>query len=736
MKFEDAIRDMRSRPIADFGVEMIKSPKAGRNMYVCPICKSGTGKNKTGACKYDPQTKRIMCYSDRRCFGDKGEDTPGALSRIWNLSLPEVLEKAGYQLDDDHHTAQAAPVVKREPVKPAPVLPDYTAKFQEWHEALLHSDKALRYLHERGLDDRTINHFNLGYAEKWVHPSNESKPHPYVEERIIIPRTPESYSARAMRADVEPRYKIIAQRLFNSSSFNNEDVRSGKMPIIVTEGEVDAMLLWQFGYENVIALGSTGNGDQFVEEAKEKNPEAVYILALDNDEPKEDGRRPGQDAQAKIEANLTAAKIACISSDTATLYGGKKDVGEAALADEENLCRRLTDYCEAGYNLRVRREQEAAQEAYNKSGAGMVDSFLQVIQQETYRPISSGLKPIDDALGGGFIRGSVIVLGAAPGLGKTALISQICENIARSTGEDILYLNLEMSREILLARSIARIANAGGKQIITVNEILRGYEWSDSGKRKVVMMAAEEYKETVAQHMVYNPGKHTRDLDALMSKIEEETRRIGHAPHVCLDYLQLVSGKKEEDTIDVIQRAMDALKQYANKNHVLVFVISANNRASMKTGESGLNSGRDSSNIEYGADVHLGLEYEAVSSKAVVGKDEETGQSRVKIVKGKSLDYLSAVKRRYGLISNKPEYEWTFDEQLIADEYKENCTKFVVRVNKNRYLESERIAKLSFDGASARFLPIDTKHEDPIPSGNIQTDEGMKEIDPDDLPFG
>ena len=293
-----------------------------------------------------------------------------------------------------------------------------------------------------------------------------------------------------------------------------------------------------------------------------------------------------------------------------------------------------------------------------------------------------------------------------------------------------------MSREILLARSIARIANAGGKQIITVNEILRGYEWSDSGKREVVMMAAEEYKETVAQHMVYNPGKHTRDLDALMSKIEEETRRIGHAPHVCLDYLQLVSGKKEEDTIDVIQRAMDALKQYANKNHVLVFVISANNRASMKTGESGLNSGRDSSNIEYGADVHLGLEYEAVSSKAVVGKDEETGQSRVKIVKGKSLDYLSAVKRRYGLISNKPEYEWTFDEQLIADEYKENCTKFVVRVNKNRYLESERIAKLSFDGASARFLPIDTKHEDPIPSGNIQTDEGMKEIDPDDLPFG
>ena len=729
MTFTEALEDLKSRPITDF-YDLEKS-KSG--LYCCPICGSGKGARKTGALKLFTNPHRVQCYANN-CFSEKGEDTPGALSKIWNLSLPEVLMKAGYHIDDDHHVVQAAPVVKREPVKPASVLPDYTAKFQEWHEALLHSDKALRYLHERGLDDRTINHFNLGYAESWIHPSNEGKPNQRGESRIIIPRSTGVYTARAMSDDAGAKYKTTGAELFNAAAFHSEETREGKMPIVVVEGEIDAMLLWQLGYEEVIALGSTGNGDQFVEEAKEKNPEAVYILALDNDEPKEDGRRPGQDAQAKIEANLTAAKIACISSDTATLYGGKKDVGEAALADEENLCRRLTDYCEAGYNLRVRREQEAAQEAYNKSGAGMVDSFLQVIQAETYRPISSGLKPIDDALGGGFIRGSVIMLGAAPGMGKTALISQICENIARSTGEDILYLNLEMSREILLARSIARIANAGGKQIITVNEILRGYEWSDSGKREVVMMAAEEYKETVAQHMIYNPGQHTTDLDELLGKIAEETRRIGHAPHVCLDYLQLVTGAKEEDTIDVIRRTMDALKQYANRNHVLVFIVTANNRASMKTGDSGLNSGRDSSNIEYGSDVHLGLEYEAVSSKAVVDQDSD-GKSRVKIVNGKTLDYLSAVKRRYGLISSKPESEWTDDEQIIADDYQENCTKFVVRVNKNRYLESERVAKLSFDGASARFLPIDTWHEDLAAQYEAQRGKKQTVDNPEDLPF-
>ena len=721
MKFNEAVQDLRERPLSEF-VTLTPTPKAGKDMFVCPLCGSGSGKDRTGACKYDPRTKRINCF---KCngFTDKGEDTPGALSKIWNLSLPEVLIKAGYNIDDDHHVAQAAPVVKREPVKPAPVLPDYTAKYQSWHEALLHSDKALRYLHDRGLDDRTINHFFLGYAESWIHPSNEGKPNQHGESRIIIPRSAGVYTARAMSDDAGAKYKTTGAELFNAAAFHSEETREGKMPIVVVEGEIDAMLLWQLGYENVVALGTVTNGDRFVEAAKEQNSEATYILALDND-------AAGQKAQTDIEAKLAAAKISCISSDTATLYNGKKDVGEAALADEEDLCRRLTDYCEAGYNLRVRREQEAAQEAYNKSGAGMVDSFLQVIQQETYRPISSGLKPIDDALGGGFIRGSVIMLGAAPGMGKTALISQICENIARSTGEDILYLNLEMSREILLARSIARIANAGGKQIITVNEILRGYEWSDSGKREVVMMAADEYKETVAQHMIYNPGQHTTDLDELLGKIAEETRRIGHAPHVCLDYLQLVTGAKDEDTIDVIRRTMDALKQYANRNHVLVFIVTANNRASMKTGDSGLNSGRDSSNIEYGSDVHLGLEYEAVASKAIVDQGGD-----VKIVNGKTLDYLSAVKRRYGLISSKPESEWTEDEQIIADDYQENCTKFVVRVNKNRYLESERVAKLSFDGASARFLPIDTWHEDLAAQYEAQRGKKQTVDNPEDLPF-
>ena len=736
MNFEQALEDMKRRPLTDF-YELEKS-KGG--FYCCPICNSGKGAKKTGALKLFDNPHRVQCFSGN-CFTDKGEDTPGALMRIWNCSLPEVLKKAGYAIDSQTQTAPAQTAeIRRETPKPEPQREDFTEQYKEWHAELLKSPKALDYLHQRGITDEAIKHFFIGYAPKWVHPSNKDLPHPYTEERIIIPRTRTSYTARDITGKSENKYKTICKELFNAKTFTSDLTQKSKMPIVVTEGELDAVFVWQLGITEVIGLGGVGNKELFVERAKAKSPSSVYVLALDNDEVDEKGKRPGQDAQAYIAAELDKAGIAYISADTKELYGGKKDAGEATEEDAQGLAKRLMAYYEQAYNLRADRDAAAELEAYKRSGAGMVDAFLQDIQTEEFKPISSGISVIDDAIGGGFIRKSVIMLGAAPGMGKTALLSQICENIARRTGEDILYINLEMSREILLARSIARIANEGGKKVLTVNEILRGYEWEKKeGLKEIIANAAEEYKETIANHLLYNPGTPTTDFDQILQKIEEEKRRLGHAPIVCIDYLQLLTGNDAEDNIAVIKRAMLTLKHYANDNGTLVFMITANNRESMKTGQSGLISGRDSSNIEYGADLHLGLEYEAVSSKAKVEEVETDNGSKVKAVKltkGKDLDYINTVKREYALLQAKDPGTWTEEDYTIEDAYQKYCTSYVVRVNKNRFLESERVAKLIFDGASARFLPLDPHHGEVRDYSNAYKPK-LKPIEDDteDLPF-
>lgn len=736
MNFEQALEDMKRRPLTDF-YELEKSKNGA---YCCPICNSGKGVHKSGALKLYDNPHRVQCFSGG-CFTDKGEDTPGALMRLWKCSLPEVLKKAGYAIDSQTQTAPAQTAeIRRETPKPEPQREDMTEQYKEWHKALLASSKALDYLKSRGIEAETIEHFLIGYASEWVHPKFKDYANPYTEERIIIPRTRTSYTARALNDTSEHKYMTISAALFNSRALTSAEAIDSKMPIVVVEGEIDCMLIWQLGYKEVIALGSTSNKSAFLKAAKEKNPAGVYVLALDNDAVNEQGKRPGQDTQAEIAAELDKAGIAYISADTKELYGEKKDAGEAALADPNGLAKRVMAYCEQAYNLRAERDKAAEIEAYKRSGAGMVDAFLQDIQTEEFKPISSGISVIDDAIGGGFIRKSVIMLGAAPGMGKTALLSQICENIARRTGEDILYINLEMSREILLARSIARIANEGGKKVLTVNEILRGYEWEKKeGLKEIIANAAEEYKETIANHLLYNPGTPTTDFDQILQKIEEEKRRLGHAPIVCIDYLQLLTGNDAEDNIAVIKRAMLTLKHYANDNGTLVFMITANNRESMKTGQSGLISGRDSSNIEYGADLHLGLEYEAVSSKAKVEEVETDNGSKVKAVKltkGKDLDYINTVKREYALLQAKDPGTWTEEDYTIEDAYQKYCTSYVVRVNKNRFLESERVAKLIFDGASARFLPLDPHHEEVRDYSNAYKPK-LKPIEDDteDLPF-
>ena len=712
MRYEDAIRDIKNRPITDF--YQLERSKGG--LYCCPICNSGKGAKGTGALQLYTNPHRVQCFA-HNCFTDKGEDTPGALARIWNCSLSEVLERAGYRIDRTE--SAPAPQVKKEAPKPEPKREDQTAQYKTWHEALLNSEKARAFLLDRGIELETAKHFQLGYAEKWVHPTNKDKPNPFVEERIIIPRTKTTYTARALDRNASARYKSIGSALFNSSVLSSSAKTD---PIIVVEGEIDAMLIWQLGHREVVALGSTSNKEAFVKAAKEKNPTGCYVLALDNDE-------AGREAQEKIAKELEDAGIVYVSEDAGDLYAGRKDAGESAVEDPDGLAKRIGDASERAYNIRVEREKAAELEAYQKSGAGMVDSFLQEIQKETFKPISSGISVIDAAIGGGFIRGSVIMLGSAPGMGKTALVSQICENIVRRTGEDILYLNLEMSREILLARSIARIANEGGKPVVTVNEILRGYEWEKKdGLKEIIYTAAEEYKETVANHLLYNPGKDTTDLTEILQKIEEEKRRLGHAPIVVLDYIQLVTGEDKEDSMAIIKRAMTTLSHYSKDNNTLVFAISANNRESMKTGLSGLNSSRDSSNIEYGADLHLGLEYEAVSTKAIIA-DSDSGEKTIKIQKGKDLDYINTVKREYALLQARDKATWTADDYLIEDAYKKYCVTFIIRVNKNRYLESERIAKLVFEGASARFLPLETRYED------YSAAYKNKLKQPEDLPF-
>ena len=74
----------------------------------------------------------------------------------------------------------------------------------------------------------------------------------------------------------------------------------------------------------------------------------------------------------------------------------------------------------------------------------------EVVKKDTVR-IKTGITELDRVLGGGFVTGSLTLLGGEPGIGKSTLILQICDKI-QIEGK-ILYISGEESAEQIKLRS-------------------------------------------------------------------------------------------------------------------------------------------------------------------------------------------------------------------------------------------------------------------------------------------
>jgi len=689
MTREQARRHINGRPLTDF-VALERSPRAGANMYACPVCGSGTGRNKTGALKIDPHSFRVMCFSGKLCFTDRGEDTLGALRTIWKCSEAEAFEKAGYTLDDTPQPEQKKynEYKKHFEQKESKPQADYTNFYREAHEALLKSPEALKYLHGRGITDESIKRFNLGYCAAWKHSTTLENEKKYKKtfpgtKRIIIPRTKGTYTARRIDKpanEFEADYTKQVQGR-QKDLFNLEALEAGETPWIV-EGELDAISLLQAGAEAVIGIGTISNIGRILEEAK-KHPEKVYNIALDNDE-------PGKAAQEKLAQEMQAAGLAG-NALKAAFYGDAKDGNEAFVKDPEALGRKIALIEAGAKQLKKDRDEKRRAELEKRTGAGMLQSFLKEVKTRQFEPIPTGIIDIDRATEGGFTRRTLVLISGAPGLGKTALAQLIAENMAKA-GRDCLFLNLEMDRNQLIARSISRNAWTEEKADISPLKALRGYEWTEEQAEQIDRALARFEAET-AERLIYNPDELTNEMDNILQVMEAETARIKAAgraePIIILDYINLVD-TGERDATEGLKKVIYTLKDFAKKHNTVVVGITATNRASNKAGTVEMESGRDTSAVEYSGDLMLGLSFAAIEE----GRKYDTGETDKK--------------------GNPIQAEYTLDDlrRLRREAYDRDetppsvCNEISLRVLKNRFGEPERRARLYFDGRHNNYTML------------------------------
>ena len=620
------IRDaINSRPLTDF-FPLEKSRKAGQNMYVCPVCGSGHGSKKTGALSLHSRDGRWIarCFAGN-CFTEKGQDTLGALRTITGKSEREVFDMCGYRLGD---TPPAASQVQKnkQPEPDRRQVADFSKQIGQWVKSLPGS-RGEQYLISRGFTKETMERFMLGYdaAEDAVTIPYNKRGSLYTKRRIN-PRSEQPKYDKPKGTHFRPLYNPAALQ---------EDA------VFIVEGELDAIVIMQCG-GTAVALGGAYNQSPLIDAIKEHPTNAAMIMCLDND-------ATGTAATATLAEKLEA--VGCFAVNGTKAIMGDQEDKEASdycidpnsvllMYGQERLAEAISAVvAEAKHNRDVfLSETEAKRDKVG--GAGAVDSFLDAVQTERFKPMPTGITDIDLAIGGGFIRQQLVTLGAAPGVGKTALTQWIFETMAKH-GTKTIYLNLEMSREQMIARSLSRICR------VSPTKILQGYSWSDD-ERSAVMSAAQRYKDEIAGNLIYNPESCSANLDSILECCEAEAIREeaggGCAPCVVIDYLQLVTGRDREDAAEVVKRAVKELKDFAIKHNTIVYAIIATNRASNKTGETKLESGRDTSALEYSADLALGLSYTlCLDRKGQTAKSkDELSEEDLKLVT------LSILKSRFG----------------------------------------------------------------------------------------
>lgn len=199
--------------------------------------------------------------------------------------------------------------------------------------------------------------------------------------------------------------------------------------------------------------------------------------------------------------------------------------------------------------------------------------------------IKTGFARLDDCLGG-LEGGDVTVIGARPGVGKSALVTQIIGNMARKE-HCIGYFNLEMNESQVYERMVSKLAELSLTRVRRAKSFLGGEEAQFS--------KANDELETY--DVVVSTGSKS------ISEVRAESRHQNFDV-IIIDYLQLVKADKNYgNRASEVGDISKAIKALSMELHVPIILLSQLNRVSeqRETKEPTMAELRESGDIEQDA---------------------------------------------------------------------------------------------------------------------------------------
>ncbi len=95
--------------------------------------------------------------------------------------------------------------------------------------------------------------------------------------------------------------------------------------------------------------------------------------------------------------------------------------------------------------------EKSATDTKARTNSAVIPKRISEISEDFKERFSTGINELDRVLGGGIVAGSLILVGGSPGIGKSTLLLQICENTSKN--KKILYVSGEESERQIKMRA-------------------------------------------------------------------------------------------------------------------------------------------------------------------------------------------------------------------------------------------------------------------------------------------
>jgi replicative DNA helicase len=239
-----------------------------------------------------------------------------------------------------------------------------------------------------------------------------------------------------------------------------------------------------------------------------------------------------------------------------------------------------------------------------------------LMSQRGVRGVPTGLRELDASLRG-LHPGNLVVIGARPSMGKSALALTFAVNASAASSRPALFMSLEMSSDELNMREIAMRSKVDGWKV--------WHGCASTLEQQSLSAAAAAIGDGLV-HVVDTPGLTVGRIRALA--------RRAKAQHglsvVVVDYLQLIAsdrerGRREANRTEEVGEQSRALKLLARELEVPVVLLSQLSRALESRTEKRpmLSDLRESGAIEQDADVVLFLYRDHVYNRSAPEDEAE-----------------------------------------------------------------------------------------------------------------